>query len=279
MKHAQKVTLKNPRNQLVKDQARRLTDYLHTQDLTVTRTQSLEAIAHAVHGKPWNVVKTLELPEAAATRDARITEASKKVAGRECAETGSMLVLSATAPALTVDELMNITQAGRYSLDVAVRIEVWDLIGGDIEAINDRVSDAITGSTIGLESIEFYRCDVSDARQFTSSDSDIFLRVVANWNIDSFGDEDQLENYLHVRFAWVYPDESHDGCGATVNLSTGEVLFEADTPWNIREPLVRVRLEEQYGEPKSVDALFYDTPAECWRVHSTGLTELKSWQS
>ncbi len=60
MKQSQKTTTKNAHTQHVKDQAQRLAAYLQSQSVPISRTQSLEAISRANHGKPWNVVQATE---------------------------------------------------------------------------------------------------------------------------------------------------------------------------------------------------------------------------
>lgn len=49
----------NSLQQQVKEQATRLSEYLGQNGHTLTRTLSIEAISRAVHGKPWNTVRTM----------------------------------------------------------------------------------------------------------------------------------------------------------------------------------------------------------------------------
>lgn len=51
--------------QQLKDQAERLAEYLESQGRKVTRTQALEAMSRALHGKPWNTVQAMLTPEPA----------------------------------------------------------------------------------------------------------------------------------------------------------------------------------------------------------------------
>lgn len=61
--------------QKVKDQAARLAQYLNTQGVALSRQQSLEGVCRAVHGRPWNVVKTLATPsKGRATSEASLPE-------------------------------------------------------------------------------------------------------------------------------------------------------------------------------------------------------------
>lgn len=57
----------------VKNQATRLEQYLTTRGVNVSRQQALEGVCRAVHGRPWNVVRTLatDHAQAPAASDAR----------------------------------------------------------------------------------------------------------------------------------------------------------------------------------------------------------------
>lgn len=246
--------------QRTKEQAQRLSGYLKTQSITLSRTQSLEAIAQALHGKPWNVVRTLDG-----------THSSTLVAGRVDAKSGTTLVMDETSPPLTSAELMHITQAGQFALDVAVPIGVWELIEGDVDAINDTVSERITGSACGLESIEFSR---HTAECVDLPDGKLLLRVVAHWAADADGD--LAEEFLPVRFAWVYPDEDGDFVEASVQLSSGTVFLRAEVPEDVHASQVRVRLESLDGDEEPIPVR-YDSAAGYWKVAKGALNELRDW--
>lgn len=55
----------------------------------------------------------------------------------------------------TVNELRTLSKNGAEHITANVGVSLWDLIEHDLEWLNDFVSEAITGSTVGLEDIGF----------------------------------------------------------------------------------------------------------------------------
>lgn len=162
--------------QTVKAQATRLSDYFRTHGIVVSRSQALEGISRSVHGKPWNVVQALCLPGAA------------KVAGRADAETGVPLVLLPGAASPAPQQLRDITQEGRYYVDVVLQVDFSDLMQG-IEAADDVVAERITGSVADLQDISF-EAPPKELDLPQPDSGHFWMRVVADWDPqDGYDDE------------------------------------------------------------------------------------------
>lgn len=78
----------------------------------------------------------------------------------------------------TIEELTRLSNNGENHIEANVEISLWDLIENDLEWLNDTVSERITGSSCGLEDINFEPAGVIEA-----SDG-VVIRVtgsVGNW--------------------------------------------------------------------------------------------------
>ncbi len=152
----------------MKAQAQRLADYLRTHGVVVSRSQALEGISRAVHGKPWNVVQAHCMPGAS------------RVQGRADAETGCPLVLAPGADRPSSQQLREITDEGRYHVDVILQIEFSDLMQG-IEVADDVVAERITGSVADLQDISF-EAPPKEVDLPQPAAGHFWMRVVADWD-------------------------------------------------------------------------------------------------
>lgn len=101
-----------------------------------------------------------------------------RVAGRLDEDTGELLYLE-KGP-LSTRELQRITDFGRYSLDIAVPVDVWELASQDLEWLNDQVSEHITGSICDLEDLAYRRADTCVQTE-ASPPQQVWIRVSAQW--------------------------------------------------------------------------------------------------
>lgn len=166
-----------------KDQATRLADYLGSVQRKVTRTQALEALSRALHGKPWNTVSAL--------LGAHAQDTPSRIEGRHDEATGAPLLLAETAPPLEFKQLKHITDDGRFYVDVVVPVSVWKLAEYGLDWLNDHVSERITGSIADLEDLDYRRFTPQDAAPLSADEASLFIRVTARWEpMDPPEDED-----------------------------------------------------------------------------------------
>ncbi len=167
-----------------KDQASRLAAYLADVNRKVTRTQSLEALSRALHGKPWNTVSAM--------LGAQAPELPARIEGRHDEATGAPLLLAETAPPLDFKQLKAITEDGLYYVDVVVPVSVWKLAEYGLDWLNDHVSERITGSIADLEDLDYRRFVPESAETLSADDAALFIRVTARWEpMDPPEDEDE----------------------------------------------------------------------------------------
>ncbi len=102
-----------------------------------------------------------------------------QVAGRSDERTGRTLFL--TEGPLSANELARITEDGRYAVDVAVALGIWELVGNDLEWLNDEVSERITGSMCDLQDLSFARAEPNSSVPALPAEQ-IWLRVCAQWS-------------------------------------------------------------------------------------------------
>lgn len=103
------------------------------------------------------------------------------VLGRRDDKTGGVLVLKQGDPHLSRETLRNITNDCEFQLQVAVPVELGDLIDYDIEFLNDQVSEAITGSSCDLTSLDFKRYSPENEAALIDMTKFVFILVSANW--------------------------------------------------------------------------------------------------
>jgi hypothetical protein len=88
---------------------------------------------------------------------------------------------------LTGDPPLSVAQVRAFPdgvVDAVVGIDLWDLISGDIERLNDTVSAPITGSEIDLHDLEFHP---------VGAEGDcVLIRVAAAWE-PMGGDDDAAD--------------------------------------------------------------------------------------
>lgn len=82
---------------------------------------------------------------------------------------------------LTNKQLRAITSDGEFFLQVAVPVSFEDLLGGDIDALNDQVSEAITGSAVDLQDLSFERYVPSNESDLHDVKQGVYVLVVADW--------------------------------------------------------------------------------------------------
>jgi len=100
------------------------------------------------------------------------------VTGR-VAEGCEVLVLAPGQPHLSKQQLREITNYGEFALQVAVCVSLDDIWNEDLEWLNDRVSELITGSIVDLESIEYETFPAP--KGVTLGKLELYLKVTANW--------------------------------------------------------------------------------------------------
>lgn len=164
----------------MRQQARRLAAYLERIGRKVTLAQALDGLAASQGHRNWHVLS-------AALKQA--DGASTLVAGRADDETGCVLVLADSAPPLTEAQLRAITNDTDFYVDVAVPVNIWEIANqGDIDWLNDHVSERITGSIVGLEDIHYARYQPPNADEAAPERSQVFIRVTARWTADDVED-------------------------------------------------------------------------------------------
>ena len=172
---------KNSAIATVQQKARRVAAYLERIGRKISHPQALEAMAAAEGHRNWNVY--------AAVLNTPAQEPSL-VLGRADAETGTVLVLGSSDKHLTTAQLTAITNDLEFQLDVVVPVNLWEIANkGDIDWLNDEVSERITGSTCGLESIVYARFHPENADALAPDMDMVFLRVTARWARDDWDDE------------------------------------------------------------------------------------------
>ncbi len=162
--------------QTVKAQATRLADYFRAHGVVVSRSHALEGISRSVHGKPWNIVQALCVLNV------------PKVLGRADAETGVPLVLLPGMNRPCAQQLRDITQEGRYYVDVILQIEFSDLMQG-IEVADDVVAERITGSVADLQDISF-EAPPKEVDLPQPAAGHFWMRVVADWDPSDSSDDE-----------------------------------------------------------------------------------------
>lgn len=114
------------------------------------------------------------------------------VLGRSDKETGGVLVLKPGEPHLSNEALRTITNDCDFYLQVAVPVAISDLIDGDIEFLNDQVSEAITGSSCDLTDLSFKRYSPQNEAALIDMDDFVFILVTANWEpMDGIDGDDE----------------------------------------------------------------------------------------
>jgi len=133
-----------------------------------------------------------------------------KVHGRFDAEdnTGAVMVIQPGAEPLSPYWLKCITADGRYSLQVAVPVDLDTLINGDIETLNDLVSVIITGSSVELSDISYSRYSLKNESALIDTSQVVYILVVAKWEpVDGMpevgGDDADVEKVNRIR---IMPD-------------------------------------------------------------------------
>jgi hypothetical protein len=116
-----------------------------------------------------------------------------KVPGRSDRETGTVLVMKPGREPLSVKELRAITNDCQYYLKVAIEISLDDLIGFDMDDMNDYAEKEILSEGI-LSDLSYmpYRGPLG----FTPSETSdtMYIVVTAGWEpIDSFDDDEEGE--------------------------------------------------------------------------------------
>jgi hypothetical protein len=116
-------------------------------------------------------------------------ELQSKVSGRADEATGGVLVMNPQAVPLTGAELQRITNDGEFYVQVAVPVDLSDLIDGDIETLNDTVSEAITGSCCGLTDLSFKRYIPDNEKALIGEADKVYVLVTAGWESSSDSSE------------------------------------------------------------------------------------------
>ncbi len=169
-----------------KEQATRLAAYLAGVNRKVTRTQALEALAHTLHGKPWNTVSAL--------LGAHAQGESARIEGRHDEATGAPLLMAETDPPLEFKRLKAITDDGRYYVDIVVPVSVWKLAEYGLDWLNDHVSERITGSVADLEDLDYRRFHPEAPEALSADEATLFIRVAARWEPMDPAEEDKPED-------------------------------------------------------------------------------------
>ncbi|MDO8416547.1 MAG: glyoxalase superfamily protein [Agitococcus sp.] len=103
------------------------------------------------------------------------------VAGRQDNVTGTILVLEHESGSLSHEDLRRITDDGAYYVQIVVSISLSELIDGDIEVLNDTVSELITGNSGDLSDLSFNMYD-RPLSQNQAEKQGVYITVTAQWD-------------------------------------------------------------------------------------------------
>jgi hypothetical protein len=104
--------------------------------------------------------------------------------------TGAILVLERESGPLSHDDLRRITENGTYFVQIVVPVSLSELIDGDIDTLNDTVSEMITGNSGDLSDLSFnpYGHPLSPTQ---AAKQNVYVTVTAQWDPrDGIGSDD-----------------------------------------------------------------------------------------
>ncbi len=211
-------------------EAKRLASYLTEVGRPLKHGQCLDAVARVHGARDWNV-----LAAQAATPAESVPVASPDVVRGRRGDNAPLDMTQATAP-LTAAQLWQLTEAGKHFIEIVVAVDFTDLLYGDIQSLNNLVSEKITGNDGALAGLCY-----SVAHGYGLDASQVGILVVAQVEFDMLDDLPVEKYCLSEGWDHLFPGcrspravrfvldwETMDMVRVEILTATGYVLASAD---------------------------------------------------